>query len=145
MIGPLQGQGLLNARWLGRTLWGPYPTKPEKTVFREIEINEIPWPCNIDPEKGSKRLIFTFFAIFAKSYAPTENLHEYIFFENVILYRIVSHLLGAIFDNEGARGIKGVNFYESAPFLNFLPKTITPCFLTSKYEQNEPKMSEIGQ
>ena len=83
--------------------------------------------------------------IFTKSYAPTENLHEYTYLENSILYRIASHLLGASFDIEGARGVKKVNFYESAPFLNFFPKKITPCFLTSKDKENEPKMSEIGQ
>merc|ERR1712212_1050461 len=44
-----------------------------------------------------------FFANISKSYAPTENLHESNLVENLISYRIVSHLLGAIFNNEGAR------------------------------------------
>ena len=117
MIGPLQGQGLLNFWWLWRTLWGPYPSKSAKVIFREFEINQIPWSCNLDLEKGSKRSIFTFLVIFSKSYATTENLHESNFVGNSILYRIAPHQLGAIFDNEGAKGVKVVNFYESAPFL----------------------------
>jgi len=73
-----------------------------------------------------KEVNFEFFANISKSYAPTENLYESFFVENFILYRIVSHLLGAISNNEGARG--KIKFFESEkiPFetlyLEILPR-----------------------
>ena len=65
------------------------------TIFRDLETLTL--------KKGKKGSNLRFFSIFSKSYAPTENLHESNFVENLIPHRIVSHLFGAILNNEGAR------------------------------------------
>ena len=65
-----------------------------------------------------------FLTFISKSYDPMENLHEFDFVENLILYRIVYDHFQAFFNNEGARVKKVRNFscwqhLASHTFFNF--------------------------